>query len=110
MKFIYTIIYLYIVSVVFSVAYADKYDAAKDAAFRAAFIQTGAQDFQSRFIQYFENKSKLYIYRLGLEKPLAVGLYCSQVYMNETLTLPISSGKEMKLKLNEISVRLRFDF
>lgn len=99
-----------VLAIVSQTALADRYEAATNAAFRAAYIQTGAQDFENKFRQYFENQGKLYVYKLGVDQPLAVGLYFARVYSEQSITLKLLPGKDLTLNPQAISVRLQFGF
>ncbi len=101
---------LFIALAIANTSYADQYDLAKDKALEAALIQTGAKDFQNKLTHYFEIESKKYIMKLGVDKPLALGLYCSKVYRDKHLIIPLSSNETLNLRPNEISVDFRFGF
>ncbi len=87
---------------------AYKYSQALSRAKDAAMIQSGVQGRIDTVKGQLEAYGKAQADLLGVGEPLGVVLYCSKVYHDKSLTIPLTKTEKLQLKTDQAAITINF--
>lgn len=82
---------------------AADYTIAMDKAKDAFLIQSGFQDMLNKFTQFGEKQARIYINKIGADKPAEIGAAMYYLYKNKTIPIRINNNNKIELHEDRIN-------